>query len=674
MADLATAYVQIVPSARGMKQNLSNVFGNEMPSAGQSAGGIFGSNLISKIKTALVAAGIGEALKKSITEGAALEQSLGGVETLFKENAAKVIANAEQAYRTAGMSANSYMEQVTSFSASLLQSLAGDTSKAADIADMAMSDMSDNANKFGTDMGRITDAYQGFAKQNYTMLDNLKLGYGGTKTEMQRLLADAQKLTGVKYDINNLSDVYSAIHAIQEELGVTGTTAKEASATLTGSLNAMKAAFSDVMGNLALGRDIGPSLNALEETVFTFFGDNLLPAVGKILTNLPAVVSSALSMAIKSLNLVKNNTKGIVKMGLELVIEIGKAIISALPYLAEAALGIAVELGKAILETDWVQIATDTITDLRENLDLAAGEILGTDGNIVQSVLTAIFSQLPAALDSGVQIVMQIANGILSALPGFMETVGSLRVSLLDMVMSAAPSFLSSGVTLILNLASGLISSLPSVTSAATGVVGQLLSTFAAHLPDLLAQGISMIGQLVAGLISMIPDVISAAIDIGKNVWNVICEIDWLKLGGDIIKGIIRGLLDAASSLYKAIRDIIKNALKAGKDETGETTPSSLSRRVLEGQLPAGTSFSMYGGIPLMQRAINDLMDATSTEFISHMRVNSRFTAPRFGLGAAEDNGRSVVIHQYIYSEAKTAADLMREARYQAEEAVLFGV
>ena len=277
MADLAKAYVQIVPSARGMKSGLTNIVNGEMPSGGKSAGSLFGSNLVSTIKSVITTAAIGKALSSTIMAGADLQQSLGGIETLFKDSAATVIANAEQAYKTAGMSANGYMEQVTSFSASLLQSLGGDTAKAAEVADMALTDMSDNANKFGTDMERITDAYQGFAKQNYTMLDNLKLGYGGTKTEMERLLKDAQALTGVKYDINNLSDVYNAIHVIQDELGVTGTTALEASETLTGSFNAMKASFTNVLGNLTLGRDIKPSLNALAQTTVTFLKGNLAP-------------------------------------------------------------------------------------------------------------------------------------------------------------------------------------------------------------------------------------------------------------------------------------------------------------------------------------------------------------------------------------------------------------
>lgn len=239
------------------------------------------------IAGAVAAAGIGKAIAASITEGGALEQSIGGIETLFKENADTVRKYANEAYKTVGVGANEYMENVTSFSASLLQSMGGDTAAAAEKANMAMVDMGDNANKMGTAMRDIQNAYQGFAKQNYTMLDNLKLGYGGTKTEMERLLADATKLSGIEYNIENLDDVYSAIHVVQQELGITGTTALEAEETITGSLNALKAAFKDTLGNLALGEDIGPSLQALAETTSTFFFNNFLPMLWNILKEIP---------------------------------------------------------------------------------------------------------------------------------------------------------------------------------------------------------------------------------------------------------------------------------------------------------------------------------------------------------------------------------------------------
>lgn len=596
---IATAYVQIVPSTQGIGQKLSDAMGGEMPGAGKSAGGIFGSSLISMVKKVVTAAGIGKALKMSLEEGGALQQSLGGVETLFKENAATVIENAKQAYQTAGLSANSYMEQVTSFSASLLQSLGGDTAKAAAVADMALIDMSDNANKFGTDMERITDAYQGFAKQNYTMLDNLKLGYGGTKTEMQRLLKDAQELTGIEYDISNLSDVYSAIHVIQEEMGVTGTTAKEAASTLTGSLSSMKAAFSNVLGNLALGEAMGPSLNALAQTTVTFLTGNLLPMVWNIVTAVPGAIVTFIN---------------------------------------------------ALLPGNMQSVVSE-----------AVGQLSG--------FLTA---SLPTILNNGAQIILNLATGFLNGVPEFMTSVGSVLNEILAAILEAAPSILSSGASLILNLARGLIASLPQVVSSAVTIIANLLSTFASHLPDLLAQGISLIGQLVAGLISMIPDVITAAGKIISGIFNTFGETDWLSIGKNIIEGIISGIWNAATLLFNALKDLANKALEAAKDALGIQSPSKLFRNEVGYMLPAGSALGVSDGIPLIKKAVRSMATATTSAFRSSLRMDSGFESAEKNAGAGY--GRMVTVNQYIYSEAKTAADLMQEARYQAETAVLLGV
>ena len=293
--EIAQAYVQLIPSARGITGKIQSLLNPEASAAGQSAGQSLGSSLVGVMTKVIAAAGIGKAFSAALNEGASLQQSLGGIETLFKGSADKVKGYANEAYKTTGLSANAYMENVTGFSASLLQSLGGDTNKAAETANMAMIDMSDNANKMGTSMESIQMAYQGFAKQNYTMLDNLKLGYGGTKQEMQRLLADAEKLTGVKYDINNLSDVYNAIHAIQENLDITGTTAKEAASTFSGSFESMKAAAQNVLGKLALGENILPSLHALLKTTSTFLFDNFLPMVGNIFSGLGLVLTEGIS-------------------------------------------------------------------------------------------------------------------------------------------------------------------------------------------------------------------------------------------------------------------------------------------------------------------------------------------------------------------------------------------
>ena len=499
------------------------------------------------------------------------------------------------------MSANSYMEQVTSFSASLLQSLGGDTAAAADVANMALIDMSDNANKMGTSMEAIQNAYQGFAKQNYTMLDNLKLGYGGTKTEMQRLLKDAQALTGVKYDINNLSDVYNAIHAIQENLDITGTTAKEASTTLTGSFNSMKAAFTDVLGNLALGEAMGPSLNALAETTVTFLTGNLIPAVWNIVTALPGSL----------------------------------------------------------------------VTFINALLPANMSSVVSTAVGQFSAFMTA---NLPTILSQGVQIITQLVTGFLSGIPGFLESAGSLLNQLLTAFLNALPSMLSSGAQLILNLASGLISSLPSIVSSAASIIAQLLTTFASYLPDLLAQGITLISNLIAGLISMIPDVISAAGNIITNICNAFGETDWLSIGANIISGIANGIRNGVGTIISAAKEAAMSAFNAAKEALGIASPSKLFRKAIGYMIPAGEALGIRDGIPLVKSAMDSLSNATTSSFASSLRTSGQYQTFGTGTSGIAGYGKSVVVNQYIYSKAQTAADLMSEARYQAETAVLLGV
>ncbi len=416
---VATAYVQVMPSMEGVAPKVKSYFGG----AGQSAGKSFGSSMGVAMKAGFAAgaAGLGLVLKESIGAGANLQQSLGGIETLFKENAEGVKAAAEQAYRTAGMSANKYMETVTGFSASLIQSLGGDTKAAASVADMALTDMSDNANKMGTDMQAIQDAYQGFAKQNYTMLDNLKLGYGGTKTEMQRLLADAQKLTGVEYNIDNLADVYSAIHAIQTEMGITGTTALEASTTLTGSFDSMKAAFQDVLGNLALGRPMEDSLEALAETTTTFLMDNLIPAAANVLGALPGAVSTLwgklmpgsfsdlAGQAISSFtSFVTENLDDVLDSGGELLYTVIDGVVAVLPELAGAAGEIVGALGSYLIEN--------------------ADEMLAAAWELGQKTAQAIWDSLVALWNGlstgGLSVGINVEGSMSGAASGYAHGIG----------------------------------------------------------------------------------------------------------------------------------------------------------------------------------------------------------------------------------------------------------
>ena len=286
MADLGTAYVQIVPSAEGIQKGIED-------SIEGSSGGV-SKSLGSMIKKGVVAAGIGKVLKESITQGADLQQSIGGVETLFKGASDAVISNANNAFSSAGLSANDYMETVTSFAASMVGSLGGDVQQAAKLSDQAVRDMSDNSNKMGTDMQSIMGTYQSLARGNYGMLDNLKLGYGGTKAEMQRLLSDAEKLTGKKFDISNFSDVTEAIHAVQTEMGITGTTASEAATTVSGSASMMKASWENLLGGMAMGFDMGPLLDQFGNSIITF-ANNVAPMISSVFSTLPGVLVGVFS-------------------------------------------------------------------------------------------------------------------------------------------------------------------------------------------------------------------------------------------------------------------------------------------------------------------------------------------------------------------------------------------
>jgi len=555
--ELAKAYVQIIPSARGIQGKITEELGGEAKSAGKSAGG----SIAGAIKTAIAAAGIGAALKQSLFEGADLQQSIGGIETLFKDSATAVIENAKNAYKTAGMSANEYMETVTSFSASLLQGLGGDTAAAASVADMALTDMADNANKMGTSMEMIQNAYQGFAKQNYTMLDNLKLGYGGTQKEMARLLADAQKISGVKYDISNLSDIYNAIHVIQGEMGITGATAAEASETFSGSLAAMKAAASNLLGNLSLGEDIGPSLNDLQETVHTFVVGNLFPMIGNVLSNLPDVLSAALSTAIGALNLAGGNMEAIMRNGLDLVYGLAEAVIMAAPYLINAGLKLVKEIGTVIVTTDWFGVVTEMVSNLRDGLDLAAGEILGTDGSLIGSVCDSIRANAPMVVQKGLETIREYANG--------------------------------------------LKANLPELARAAGVVVADWLAEVGAHLPDIFAKGLSMIGEFVAGAISAIPDVIRGAAEIISNFLEGFSSYDWKSIGLNIIEGIKNGLSAGLGAIAEAAKNVAKSALDSAKKFLGIASPSKVMRDQVGNFIPEGVA----AGIKQNMSAVTDAMD-----------------------------------------------------------------
>ena len=588
--ELAKAYVQIIPSAKGIGKQIGDEIGGESSTAGASAG----NKLCNAIKGVIATAAIGKSLGAALTEGAALEQSIGGIETLFKDSAEKVKANAAEAYRTAGMSANQYMELTTSFSASLLQGLGGDTAKAADIANMALTDMSDNANKMGTDMELIQHAYQGFARGSYVMLDNLKLGYGGTKEEMERLLADAQKLTGVKYDINNLSDVYSAIHVIQGELGITGTTAKEAASTLSGSFESMKAAFQNVLGNITLGLDVGPSLNALATTVTTFLAGNLLPAIWNILSSLPG----ALVTFIQALG----------------------------PQLLTALSGLLGQIGSGFASGGQIlSMVSGMITQIGNAIITNAPMIFQAANNLIAQLKLGIQTQLPQILQSGSQMLTNFVNGILQNLPYLIAGAGQVRSNLISTISGAVPILIQKGGELLMNLVNGIINNLPRIVSAGAQAVSKLAASIASNLPQILQSGITLIGQLAAGLIKAIPNLVSKIPQIITSVKDAFLNTDWLSIGKNIISGIANGLANAGSALW----DAVKGVLGSFKDKVlsffGINSPSRWGMYVGE-MIDAGLANGISDNENAIAKAVRSVQNTVSGPFTSDVAYSIRQT------------------------------------------------
>lgn len=494
--ELAKAYVQIVPSAKGISGSISNALGGEAESAGTQAG----TSIAGKIKSAIIAAGIGKIISSvfssAITEGGKLEQSIGGIETLFKSSAEKVKQYANDAYKTSGISANKYMEQTTSFAASLLQSLGGDTNKAAEYANRALIDMSDNANKMGTDMELIQNAYQGFAKQNYTMLDNLKLGYGGTKEEMKRLIQDSSKLTdeqkklGITVDSNDMSfgNIVNAISVMQKHLDITGTTSKEAATTLEGSFNSMKAAASNFLANLSLGNDIKPSLKALIDTSCVYLFDNLVPAIGNILSSLPGSIGQIASVGLK--------------MGMDFMKNISK--------------------GFSDNVTTFINNALPTILKFSESLRSNAGQLV----------------------DAGLNLILQLAQGIANGLPSIIANVPQIITNIAGIINDNFPKILETGFNIIVTLARGLISAIPDLISNLGNIVTAIFSVW---------QAVNWI-DLGKNLIKSIKDGIN---NMFKSFKQTVSDLfDSLKTK---IEEIFNGILSSAGNIWNAVKNAITN-------------------------------------------------------------------------------------------------------------------
>lgn len=585
----------------------------------QQALGVFSGQMMTRAVDSLVNLG-----KTALSSVGALEQNVGGVETLFGDTADAVIAAADRAYQTAGMSANDYMSTVTSFSASLLQSLGGNTEEAAKVADMAIIDMADNANKMGTSMDMIQNAYQGFAKQNYTMLDNLKLGYGGTKTEMERLLADAQKLTGVKYDINNLNDVYQAIHVIQEEMGITGTTAKEASETLEGSMAAAKAAWDNFMNGSGDADQLADAFATAADNIVK----NLAEIIPRFAETLPALAG---------------------------------AIVSQIPGLAAAIVPAVLSAGQSILEQardavtafDFVAAAEDVVQKITDFIssdglgsflgclvDILTGIVNGISSmlpvllpalvELIAYTVTTLIDQLPALLECALQLIIGLADGLLAALPVLVAALPEIINSVVSFLVAAAPQILQAGITLLLALVDALPTVIDALIAALPQIIESTVSTLVAAAPQIVQAGITLllalieaipviVPQIVAALPQIITAIINGLIAAGPQVLASAQEV-WGQITAavpqliadigaavpEIINGIVNGLAAGASAVWGAACQLGSNILGGIKSFLGINSPSTVMAEqgnyIIQGLL---------NGLETMPDAVNQLFQST---------------------------------------------------------------
>lgn len=568
------------------------------------------------VATGVVATAFAGLVTASVNARGEIEQQLGGVETLYKENADKVVKNANNAYKTAGMSASDYMKNVTSFSASLLQSLSGDTSKAADVADMALTDMADNANKFGTDMASIQNAYQGFAKQNYTMLDNLKLGYGGTKTEMERLLKDAQKLTGVKYDINNLSDVYNAIHAVQKELGVTGTTAKEASSTLQGSFSSMKASW-----------------------------NNFLSGAG----NLSQVVDTATDVIANVVRIVK-----------EAIPDIINSITESMPQL--------------------LQLGIDIIEQLIQGISSNGLQIIQTAINIIQTLSKTLLEMLPQILETGIEILVELIKGISQMLPELIPIAINCIITLVETLIDNIDMVIDAGIELILALIEGIFDALPDLIAKLPElimkIVTKLIELIVAKLPQI---GVKIVQKIIEGLFSYWDKMLTKIKEFFKGTIfeGFINKVtDMAKAGLNLVKGLWNGINNAKDWIWGKIKGFCDGIVNSIKNFFGIHSPSTLFRDEI-GQylglgLGEGFEDSLRGVYKDMRRAIDNENAKLTSNLTSTHQINLTNEDNRQARLESIDNNKEIQVNSTLNVDGKQMASVVNKVN--AKQKLQYGI
>lgn len=611
----ASGFARGIKSVIGSVKNMNESMKDATNSASKMSSVMkgIGSSAI-KVGKGLAVAGAAAAtavtalVSKSVGAFADYEQLTGGVETLFgaggrsvEEYAQSVgksvsdiqgkydslmsaqnvvLENANKAYMTAGMSANEYMDTVTGFSASLISSLGGDTNKAADYANSALVDMSDNANKMGTDMESIKNAYQGFAKQNYTMLDNLKLGYGGTQEEMKRLLSDAEKLTGQRYDISSFADITQAIHAIQTQMDITGTTAKEASTTISGSWGSLKAAFQNVLVGLTTGGDMfDQSLDALINTAVTF-GQNIIPAI--------------------------------------------KGALSGVGYLIE---GLAPVIGETIpplindLAPTLANSAVSLISSLVNGLTQNATQFSECLSNMIIVAVAGISTVVPQLLDAASKIVSNLMQGLTNSMPQIVNGAVTLVEGLVNGLVNNIPLLIMGAVQLVESLANGLIANLPRIIDAGVNLITGIVSASYSMMPQIIQNGMQLVVNLAVGLVRAIPQLIAALPRITGAIVKGFKSVNWFDLGLQLIKSIWEGIKSIGSEMWNGVKEKTSELWGGVKNVVSEKLNNIKSAYDAHGGGLKGATFAAIEGVKEYYRtgydAINQLTGGKLGEVVN---------------------------------------------------------
>ena len=611
----ASSFAKGIKTATSSVENMTESMKDATSSASKMTSVMQGiGSGVAKVGKGLAIAGTAAAtavtalVSKSVGAFADYEQLTGGVETLFgaggrsveeyaqsvgksvsdiqgkydslmsAQNA--VLENANKAYMTAGMSANEYMDTVTGFSASLISSLGGDTNKAADYANSALVDMSDNANKMGTDMESIKNAYQGFAKQNYTMLDNLKLGYGGTQEEMKRLLSDAEKLTGQRYDISSFADITQAIHAIQTQMDITGTTAKEASTTISGSWGSLKAAFQNVLVGLTTGGDMfDQSLDALINTAVTF-GQNIIPAI--------------------------------------------KGALSGVGYLIE---GLAPVIGETIpplindLAPTLANSAVSLISSLVNGLTQNATQFSECLSNIIIVAVAGISTVVPQLLDAASKIVSNLMQGLTNSMPQIVNGAVTLIEGLVNGLVNNIPLLIMGAVQLVASLANGLIANLPRIIDAGVNLITGIVSASYSMMPQIIQNGMQLVVNLAVGLVRAIPQLIAALPRITGAIVKGFKSVNWFDLGLQLIKSIWEGIKSIGSEMWNGVKEKTSELWGGVKNVVSEKLNNIKSTYDAHGRGLKGATFAAIEGVKEYYRtgydAINQLTGGKLGEVVN---------------------------------------------------------